>query len=195
MNKKLQFPTFLAFILAGCYCQARGVFQDSVPLTPNYYTETSRSETQINKIFPFDIDLKTAGEKTINSAQLLKNPGKPTVLVFWLTTCYPCRLELEALKQNMTAWKKETDFQLFTISTDFPDRKAAFVETVNAQNWPFEAYHDFNREFRYVIPGELNGLPQLFVFNKKGVITYSHRRYTPGDEKELFEQIKKATAE
>ena len=41
------------------------------------------------------------------------------------------------------------------------------------------------------MPGELNGLPQLFVLNKKGEVIYHTRRYMPGDEDKLFEALQK----
>ena len=164
----------------------------TAPNTTRYMTEYSREPSKINGVFPYDIELRTADGKVFNSGKLLKESDKPTVLVFWLTTCYPCRLELEAYKQHFDAWAKETKFRMVAISTDFPDKADAFVNTVKEQKWQFEAYHDFNREFRLVMPGELNGLPQLFLFDKKGIMVYHHKRYTPGDENALYEEIKKA---
>lgn len=154
-------------------------------------TETSRPADKINKIFPFDIDLKDADGKIINSSKLFKKTKKPTVLLFWMTTCGPCRMELNAISQKFTNWKKSTDFNFYAISTDFSDRTEQFNQRVKESNWPFQAYFDFNREFRNVMPGELNGLPQLFVLNEKGEVLYHTRRYMPGDEDKLYEALKK----
>jgi cytochrome c biogenesis protein CcmG, thiol:disulfide interchange protein DsbE len=168
---------------------------DTTAPTPRYYTETSRQAQLIQKTFPFDIDLRDTAGKIQKSNILLKNKtSKPTILLFWLTTCFPCRMELEAINQAYPTWKKEVDFRMIAISTDFNDRYPQFIEKVRKGNWLFEAYHDTNREFRYVMPGELNGLPQLFVLDSMGNITYHKRRYRPGDENELFEQLKKMTA-
>ena len=41
-----------------------------------------------------------------------------------------------------------------------------------------------------VMPGELNGLPQIFILDEKGNTVYHHKRYIPGDEDELFAKIK-----
>ncbi len=165
---------------------------DSTAPTPRYFTETSRQADLIQKTFPFDIDLRDTAGKVQNSNVLLKSAtGKPTILLFWLTTCFPCRMELEAINNAYPTWKKEVDFRMVAISTDFSDRYPQFIERVRKGNWLFEAYHDTNREFRYVMPGELNGLPQLFVLDAAGNITYHKRRYRPGDENELFEHLKK----
>ena len=152
-------------------------------------TETSRAADQIKTDYPFDIDLKDANGTVINSSKLFQKDNKPTVLLFWLTTCGPCRQELTAISQKFEGWKKEADFNFFAISTDFSDRADQFYARVKESNWPFPAYYDFNREFKLVMPGELNGLPQVFVLGDDGKILYHTRKYIPGDEDRLLEAI------
>jgi peroxiredoxin len=127
-----------------------------------------------------------------SSASVLPTKKKPLVLFFWMTTCGPCRQELEIIKAAYGDWTKEADFRMLAISLDFPDLYANFVTRVKKEGWPFQALFDVNREFPAVMPyGGLNGLPQVFVLDEKGETTYHHRRFIPGDEKELFEAIKK----
>jgi cytochrome c biogenesis protein CcmG, thiol:disulfide interchange protein DsbE len=163
--------------------------------TPQYPLVTAapqRSEAVVKKTFPFDIVLQDTLGKMFSSASVLPTKKKPLVLFFWMTTCGPCRQELEAIKATYGDWKKETDFRMVAISLDFQDYYKNFVERVKKEGWQFEALFDINREFPYVMPyGGLNGLPQVFVLDEKGETTYHHRRYIPGDEKELFEAIKK----
>ena len=159
--------------------------------SPVLYTETARPEDKIQKIFPYDIKLKNAEGKEFMSSQLFKKNGKPTVLLFWLTTCGPCKMEMEAIKNKYESWSKESKFNFFAISTDWSHNTEKFVERVKTSGWPFAAYHDFNQEFKYVMPGGLNGLPQVFVLNKKGEVVFHKRKYMPGDEDKLFEEIKK----
>jgi cytochrome c biogenesis protein CcmG, thiol:disulfide interchange protein DsbE len=155
-----------------------------------------RSESDVKKTFPFDIVLKDTLGKMYSSSSVLPTQKKPLVLFFWMTTCGPCKQELEAIKANYAAWNKEVDFKMVAISLDFPDYYPKFIERVKKEGWQFEALYDVNREFPYVMPyGGLNGLPQVFVLNEKGETTYHHRRYIPGDEKELFESIKKLKSE
>ncbi|MCU0346020.1 MAG: hypothetical protein MUC59_03690 [Saprospiraceae bacterium] len=61
------------------------------PVTGNYYVDTARPVEQIQATFPFDIPLRNAAGDTLNSATVFQKNGKPTVLMFWLTTCGPCR--------------------------------------------------------------------------------------------------------
>lgn len=158
----------------------------------NLYVETARPLQQINAVYPYDIGLRTASGDTLNSASVFAKNGKPTVLMFWLTTCMPCRYELTAIAGKFEAWQKEADFNLYAISVDFPKNFEQFVKRVDESHWPFPAYYDLNREFRLVLPGELNGLPQVFVLDGAGNIVHHTRKYRPGDEDALFEAIKSA---
>jgi len=155
------------------------------------YTSTSRSATEIEQNFPFDIELKKADGTVVNSAETLTKSDKPTVLLFWLTTCKPCFMEMAAIQEKYDAWQAETPFNLYAISTDFSRNFEAFAKRVKDSNWPFEAYNDVNREFKEVMPDGLNGLPQVFVLNAAGEIVYHKRRYRPGDEDTLFAEIQR----
>lgn len=155
-----------------------------------YYVSTARSKEKMVQSFPFDIDLKSPDGKIVNSSKLFKNHKEPTILLFWLTTCYPCRMEVAAIQKKYETWKKDEKFRLVLISYDFPQNYENFVKRSKEENWPWESYSDMNREFGEVLPGELNGLPQVFVFDKKGNISYHKRKYSTGDEDLLFEQVK-----
>jgi cytochrome c biogenesis protein CcmG, thiol:disulfide interchange protein DsbE len=158
-----------------------------------YYVETFRPQHTIKATFPFDIDLQDSVGKTFNSSKLLAHDGKTTtVILFWLTTCAPCRMELEAFAQNYEEWKKEVpNLRIVAISIDFSDNIPAFQRRVREGKWAFEAYHDRNREFQWVMPGNLNGLPQLFIYDKNDKVVFYKKRFVPGDERDIFEHIKK----
>jgi cytochrome c biogenesis protein CcmG, thiol:disulfide interchange protein DsbE len=161
---------------------------------PFVMSDPSRPVEEIKKEFPYDIALKGADEKIYNSSELLKSNGKPTVVLFWLTTCFPCRIEMAAIQKQLDGWKAETDFNIIAISTDFEKNYGNFVKMVNENNWSFEAYVDVNREFSKVMPGELNGLPQSFIFDKNGEIAYHSRKYSSGDEHKLYAKVKELAA-
>lgn len=154
------------------------------------YRSRARPQEQIEQNFPYDISLKTAEGKEIPSNEVMAKNGKPTVLLFWLTTCTPCRFEMEAIKGKFPRWKEEADFNFYAISTDFERNYEAFVKMVNEKGWEWETYNDVNREFRSVMPGELNGLPQTFLLDKDGKIVYHKRKWRPGDEDVLFDKVK-----
>lgn len=141
--------------------------------------------------FPFDITLLKPDSTAVHTKDLLKK-DKPTVLAFWLTTCMPCQAEFAAYSKHFSAWQKEADFRLLGISIDFPARFSKIGQMAKEKKWPFPVYWDSQRVFKTVLPGGLNGLPQVFLFNKKGQLVWQHKKYTPGDEAELFRKIKEA---
>lgn len=157
-------------------------------------TDPARPIGEINTAYPFDISLKDAKGNIHNSASILQKNGKPTVVLFWLTTCFPCRVEMKAIQKEIDTWKAETDFNIVAISTDFDKNYDSFVKRVEESNWSFDAYVDINREFRKVMPGALNGLPQSFIFDKDGNIVYHKKKYVTGDEHKLYAKVKELTA-
>ncbi|MEL6636384.1 MAG: TlpA disulfide reductase family protein [Bacteroidota bacterium] len=167
---------------------------DSTEPRIRYVVDTARPLDDIDRQFPYDIPLTNSrGEATISN-RVLTAKGKPTVLLFWLTTCYPCKLQMREIKKHYANWRKEVDFDFYAISTDFPQRYPRFLELVKENQWPWPAYHDTHREFRKVLPGGLNGLPQVFVLNDAGEVLYHRRKYQSGDEWALFERLKAIAA-
>jgi len=154
----------------------------------NNFSPTTKN---IKQEYPFNIDLYQTDRTTINSSEVLKKNGKPTVLLFGTTFCRPCLAEKEAIRAKYANWQKETDFNLVSISMDpnvFLDK---FVNMTEKKNYPWKSYNDNNRAFESVIPN-LKGFPITIVFDKDGNITYQKGKYEIGDEDILFEKIKEA---
>ncbi len=156
----------------------------------SYYKDTGRQTAEINSQYPYDIAILNTSNDTLNSANVFEENGRPTILLFWLTTCAPCRLELTAISKKYESWQQEADFNMYAVSLDWPKNAEQFVSRVTQGNWPFAAYRDANREFGKIMPGNLNGLPQVFVLNKDGKIVHHKRKYRPGDEDQLFAWVK-----
>lgn len=140
--------------------------------------------------FPFNVMLKDVDGNLKNSNEIFKSNGKPTVLLFWLTTCGPCHQKLNAIKPLYPEWIKEADFNVYAISGDFSKNFPKFVTQTKSKNWEWETYNDVNRGFRKILPGGLNGYPQTFIFDKDGKLVYQDKKYKRGDEVKLFETIK-----
>jgi len=216
MKKNILLLTLLCFSLLACKNQPEGTAskvnqspteaptlakasfqQDTTPVKQSrskFTIDKSRQLSDMVADYPFDIDLKTTEGNILKSSSVLKKNGKPTVILFWLTTCGPCHMEMAAIKKVYEDWEKETDFNLVAISTDFEKNYPNFVKMTNKKDWKWETYNDVNREFRKVLPGGLNGLPQTFVFDKNGAIAYHKRKYRPGDEHTLYQKVKEIAA-
>lgn len=163
-----------------------------IPLLPALFLAVSHFATaqsaQPSASFPFHIPLLKPDSTAVNTDDLLKK-GKPTVLAFWLTTCLPCHAELASYAKNFSEWQKQADFRLLAVSIDFPERFQKVKQMAKEKNWPFPVYWDYTRAFKAVLPGGLNGLPQVFLFDKNGALVWQHKKYVPGDEVELFNRI------
>ncbi len=170
-------------LLVLCFSVSLGLAQQ------HYYLSKARPKAEIDTLFPYDIQLTASGlgEDTLaatSTSILGENLGKrPTVLIFWLTTCAPCKLELDAMSKKMAGWEEQADFGFYPISLDFERRRDQFY--ARAATYPWRSYLDENREFPAVMPGGLNGVPQLFVFDKDGKQVFYRRKYRSSDLVEL----------
>lgn len=152
------------------------------------YTPVMAQTQQPAVAFPFQITLFTPDSLAVRSGAVL-HKGKITVLAFWLSTCLPCRVELAAYTAKYAEWQRQADFELIAISIDYPQRFTQMAKMARSSAWAFPAYWDGAQAFKNIMPGELNGLPQVFLFDKNGQLVWQHRRYITGDEQELFAQI------
>lgn len=193
--------TLILILLAAFSCKqpVPTVTENVVEATAPTTTVVSTTKPQPRVIdnapsadFPFNVTLKDTEASLKNSNEIFKKNGKPTVLLFWLTTCPPCKMKMKAIKPLYSQWAEESDFNIYAISGDWSKNFEKFVTYTEAQDWPWPTYNDVNRGFREILPGGLNGYPQSFVFDKDGKLVYQDKRFRHGDEKRLYEQIKKA---
>lgn len=151
-----------------------------------------------NADFPFNVTLKemeaSAKGGLTNSNEIFKKNGKPTVLLFWLSTCGPCKNKMTKIKPLYAQWQEEADFNLYAISGDWAKNFDKAVAYAEAQNWPWPTYNDVNRGFRGILPGELNGYPQSFIFDKEGKLVYQDKKFRFGDEQKLWAAIKEISS-
>ena len=193
----MRLSLILFVILSLFACKQSEVKSDPVPIKeasvnvtkiePTLESDTQKTE---DVELPFDIQLKDADGNVFNSKDIFKKNGKPTVLLFWLTTCMPCHMKLKAIKPLYPQWREEADFNIYAISGDFPKNYNNFVTQTKSKRWEWDTYNDMARGFRKVLPGGLNGYPQTFIFDKDGKLVYQDKKYRTGDEHRLFEKIK-----
>jgi thiol-disulfide isomerase/thioredoxin len=149
----------------------------------------AQTTEQPKAAFPFQLTLFRPDSTPVASAEVLQT-GKPTIIAFWLTTCMPCQIEFATYAQKLAVWHQEADFNMYGISIDFPQRFRRIKVMADENKWPFPVYWDKFRAFTEILPGGLNGLPQVFVFDRKGTLVWRHKGFHPGDENELIAQVK-----
>lgn len=145
--------------------------------------------------FPFNVTLVSPDSTVTTTSKTLLRKGEVTVLTFWLTTCYPCQIELDVYTRNYPVWKEQVDFRLIAISTDFPDRFRLIDKRIQEKKYPFEVWWDRYRGFSQVLPGQLNGLPQIFIFDKQGRLAWRHKGFYSGLEQEMMDQVVRLSQE
>lgn len=143
-----------------------------------------------NQIFAQDIpsvNVKTLGGETFNT-QNLHNDGKPMIISFWATWCKPCVQELNAIAEVYPEWQEETGVKLIAISIDDSRNLQKVAPFVKTQEWTYEVYSDVNGDFKRAM--NVNFVPHTFLIDGKGNIIDQHTSYKPGDEEDLFEEVK-----
>ena len=119
------------------------------------------------------------------------NDGKPFFIMFWATWCKPCIQELKAVHDVYTDWKEETGVKIIAISIDDTRSSKQVAPFVKGRDWKYEVYIDKNSDFRRAM--NVNNPPHSFLVDGKGKIVWQHNGYAPGDEDEMYKELKKIT--
>ncbi len=134
------------------------------------------------------IEVKNLAGKIVNTSTFSNN-GKPMVISFWATWCKPCVKELQAIAENYTDWQTETGVKIIAISIDDSKTINRVTPFVNGQGWDYEVYTDANGDFKRAM--NVVNVPHTFLVDGNGKIVWQHTSFADGDEKKLFESIKK----
>ena len=124
----------------------------------------------------------------INSADL-SNDGNPIVVSFWATWCKPCILELNTIAEEYIDIQDETGVKLVAVSIDDERNKSKVRPLVNSSGWEYDIWLDTNSDLKRALG--VNYPPQTFLINGDGEIVYSHVGFVPGDEEDLYDEIRK----
>lgn len=135
------------------------------------------------------IDVKTMDGKTVNIQDLVGN-GKITVISFWATWCSPCKRELDAIADIYPDWQEEYGMELLAVTIDDARGVAKVPAMVASKGWEYKILSDSKQALQRAL--NFQTVPQTFLLNEAGEIIYTHSGYSPGDEYELEEEIKKA---
>jgi cytochrome c biogenesis protein CcmG/thiol:disulfide interchange protein DsbE len=136
-----------------------------------------------------EVDVKTLDGKSVNIQDLVGN-GKITVISFWATWCSPCKRELDAIAEIYPDWQEEYGMELLAVTIDDARGVAKVPAMVASKGWEYKVLSDSKQELQRAL--NFQTVPQTFLLNAQGEIIYTHSGYSPGDEYELEEEIKKA---
>ena len=135
-----------------------------------------------------NVKLKDLSGKSVEMSQL-KNDGNPIIISFWATWCKPCKVELNTIAEDYDDWVDETGVKLVAISIDDARSSTRVEPYVNAQGWDYSVLLDPNGDFKRAM--NVNNVPHTFLIDGKGNVVWDHNNYSPGDEKELYNEVLK----
>ena len=142
---------------------------------------------QQERVIP-SVDIKKLDGSTFNTSNI-KNDGKPMIIDFWATWCSPCKAELNAIAEDYADWQKETGVVIYAISIDDARNVDKVAPYVNGKGWEYEVLSDVNGDFKRAM--NVNNVPHVFVINGNREIVYQQNSAAPGDDKKLYEIVKK----
>ncbi len=120
-------------------------------------------------------------------------PGKVVIISFWATWCSPCKKELDAIAEIYEEWLDKYDVELVAISIDDQRSLTKVPGIVETKGWEFTVLHADPQTMQNAF--NFSTIPQTYVLNKQGHLSWVHNGYTPGDEYELEEVIEKYNAQ
>ena len=127
--------------------------------------------------------------------ELNSNSGKPVSLAdlkgqivlvnFWASWCGPCRQEMPILEQLNHQYHNK-GVSLIGVNVE-PDSAAA-TAWLKATPVTFPILYDVDSKVSKLY--EVQGMPNTVILDRKGVVRYIHRGYSPGAENEYLDQIR-----
>jgi cytochrome c biogenesis protein CcmG, thiol:disulfide interchange protein DsbE len=140
-------------------------------------------DSKIPSVTVEDMQNKKVDTKTFS------NNGRPMIILFWATWCKPCIQELKAFNEVYEDWKKETGVKIIAVSIDDARSSKKVASFVKGRDWKYDVYIDENSDFRRAM--NVNNPPHSFLIDGKGNIVWQHNGYAPGDEDEMYKELKK----
>ena len=101
------------------------------------------------------------------------------------------KVSFDAIYDALPDWKDEADFQVVAVSTDDSRLLAKARSFAEGRGWGEDYLLLFDKNQDFMRAMNVSQVPHVFVLDSKGKIVYSHTSYLPGNEVELFEEIKK----
>lgn len=134
------------------------------------------------------ITLKSNANKSVNIFKDFAEKDKVYVFSFWATWCGPCISELEAINELYEDWQKELKVEVVAISIDDSRTVKRVKPLLKGKNWPYTVLLDTNQDLKRAL--SIVNVPYTVVVKNQKIV-HIQNGYTQGEEKELFEKLKK----
>lgn len=136
------------------------------------------------------IPFENRKESALDCKALLNYDG-PITIFFWLSTCSICIKELNNFKKMNDFKLIENRSKIIVVSEDSP-KKYGVAKMISKKNqWEFNMFFDKNYRLRNSLLNRWYGVPQVMIIDKNKKIILHKIGYKKGDEKIIFEKIKR----
>ena len=136
-----------------------------------------------------NVQLKDINGKTVQTASIVNNDGKPVIISFFATWCKPCMRELKAIHEVYADWQDETGVKMYIVSIDQAQDANKVKPLVDGNGWEYEVLLDPNSDFKRAM--NVQNIPHVFVIDGEGKIVYNHAGYVDGGEEDIRAALEK----
>lgn len=136
-----------------------------------------------------NVQLKDINGKTVQTASIVNNDGKPVIISFFATWCKPCMRELKAIHEVYADWQDETGVKMYIVSIDQAQDANKVKPLVDGNGWEYEVLLDPNGDFKRAM--NVQNIPHVFVIDGEGKIVYNHAGYVDGGEEDIRAALEK----
>ena len=127
------------------------------------FLELNNGEIHIGDSF-VDFEMKDVNG---NLLKLSNFKSKYTLLEFWASNCGPCRQENPNLVKTYNQFKPK-GFEIFAVSDDV--KKENWLKAIKNDKLPWINVSDLNKNNRASMIYSINGIPDNFLIDEKGII-------------------------
>jgi len=135
-----------------------------------------------------DVNIKTLDGQTVSIRDYVGN-GNVTILSFWATWCSPCKRELDAIADIYEEWQEEYGVNIVAVTIDNARSLPKVKPLIESKGWEYTILSDTKGELQNAL--NFQTIPQTFLLDEEGIIVWTHSGYSPGDEYELEDELKK----
>jgi thiol-disulfide isomerase/thioredoxin len=150
-------------------------------------------------VFFISLSIQLSAQQTLPSIQLKNTKNEKIdikeacqeglfMVSFWASWCVSCINELDEINDVYEDWVEETGVKIIAVATDDSRTVARVIPLINGKGWEYEVLFDTNQELKRSL--NIASIPYVMIVNNGGIV-YQHSGYAPGQEDEIFEELKK----
>lgn len=133
------------------------------------------------------VDLVNASGDKVATSSLIDHKT-PFLISMWMTTCKPCLKELDSTAEELLDWDGPAP-RIYAVSIDDSRSLQRAIAMAGGRDWEgITPLFDPNGELRRALG--VSAVPQVFIYDKDGELSFTHIGYRPGDELTTLEELR-----